>query len=316
MPRIDRMVVGEALVGDGNEVAHIDLLMGPRGSPAELAFALEAGIHCFNVESEPELEALARLAQAAGRGAPVAIRVNPDVDPGTHDKIATGRKEDKFGIPWSRAAAVYAAAGRLAGIRVVGIDIHIGSQITALAPFDAAFARVGELVIVDGEPGHALASPDDGALAFYRDALGLHVEAPEDRPLPPDGVNTRSRKVRVAVDAEVAPSLVVGEYDDDVGPAALRGRDRRLAVALRREMDVVAQVEGWPGQGLELVVVHDVPPRAISSKAWRSLVMPSRRRDLTVPSGISSAVAISSRESPSANRRRTTSRCVAGRFPR
>src|SRR4051812_32784835 len=98
----------------------------------EMAAALEAGILCFNVESEPELEALSEIASAKGRMAPISIRVNPDVDAKTHAKISTGKSENKFGIPISRAREVYALAGRLPGLEVVGVDTHIGSQITDL----------------------------------------------------------------------------------------------------------------------------------------------------------------------------------------
>ena len=124
-------------------------------SGEELALALDAGIHQFNVESEPELAMLSMLAAAKGRRAPVAIRVNPDVDAKTHDKIATGKAENKFGISWQRAPKIYAEANRMPGIEVVGIDVHIGSQLTDLAPFEAAFARVGEMVAqlrADGIP--------------------------------------------------------------------------------------------------------------------------------------------------------------------
>src|SRR4051794_38863171 len=107
---------------------------------AELAAALDAGILCINVESEPELELLSQIAAAQGRTACVSLRVNPDVDARTHAKIATGKSENKFGIPISRARAVYARAARLAGVRVVGVDMHIGSQITDLQPFEDAFA--------------------------------------------------------------------------------------------------------------------------------------------------------------------------------
>jgi len=112
----------------------------------EMRAALEAGIGQFNVESEPELEALAEVAAGMGARAPVAIRVNPDVAAGGHQKISTGTKETKFGVPWSRAEEVYARAHALEGVEVVGVDVHIGSQITDLAPFEAAFKKVAELV--------------------------------------------------------------------------------------------------------------------------------------------------------------------------
>ena len=156
------------------------LFSGVGKMESELAFALEAGIHSFNVESEEELQSLARLAEKAGREAPVSLRVNPDIDPGTHEKIATGRKEDKFGIPWSRAREVYAQARRLPGIRVIGIDIHIGSQITALAPFDAAFAKLGELVSELRADGHDMEHVDLGG------GLGIPYRTDIEPPPLPD----------------------------------------------------------------------------------------------------------------------------------
>jgi diaminopimelate decarboxylase len=115
-------------------------------SAAEINAGLDAGIFCFNVESEPELEAISALAAARGRKAPISLRVNPDVDAKTHAKIATGKAENKFGVPLSRAREVYAHAARLPGIEIAGVDMHIGSQLTDLAPFDAAFALLAELV--------------------------------------------------------------------------------------------------------------------------------------------------------------------------
>src|SRR6202035_2741630 len=97
---------------------------------AELRAALAADILCINVESEPELELLARLASEQGRTARISVRVNPDVDSGTHAKISTGKSENKFGVPLARAREVYARAAKLPGIRVTGVDMHIGSQIT------------------------------------------------------------------------------------------------------------------------------------------------------------------------------------------
>jgi diaminopimelate decarboxylase len=124
----------------------------------EMRLALSAGIYQFNVESEPELEALSEVASAMGAKAPVTIRVNPDVDAKTHAKITTGTAETKFGVPWTRARAVYGHAGRLPGIEVVGVDVHIGSQITDLQPFRAAFARVAGLVAELRRDGHIWAA--------------------------------------------------------------------------------------------------------------------------------------------------------------
>lgn len=128
----------------------------------EMRLALSVGIHQFNVESEPELEALSGVAAAMGAKAPVTIRVNPDIDAKTHAKITTGTAETKFGVPWTRARAVYGHAGRLPGIEVVGVDVHIGSQITDLQPFRAAFARVAGLIGELRRDGHRITRADLG----------------------------------------------------------------------------------------------------------------------------------------------------------
>ncbi|MFO1210007.1 MAG: diaminopimelate decarboxylase [Amaricoccus sp.] len=129
---------------------------------AEMRVALEGGVRQFNVESEPELAALDEVARSLGVVAPVAVRVNPDVDARTHAKIATGKAENKFGVPIGRARAVYAEAARLPGIQVVGIDVHIGSQLTELAPYEAAFAKVAELTRALRADGHDIRRLDLG----------------------------------------------------------------------------------------------------------------------------------------------------------
>ncbi len=106
---------------------------------SELALAVDEGIMCVNVESEAELELLSSIASSKGRAARVSIRVNPDIDAKTHHKIATGKAENKFGIPISRAREIYARAAKLKGLEVTGVDMHIGSQITELDPFGNAF---------------------------------------------------------------------------------------------------------------------------------------------------------------------------------
>jgi diaminopimelate decarboxylase len=138
---------------------------------SEMDFALEAGIYCFNVESEPELEVLNQRAVRAGKQAPVSFRINPDVDAGTHAKISTGKKENKFGISWERAHAVYTRAASLPGVRVTGIDMHIGSQITELKPFENAFRLMRELVEALRAEGHHIDHVDiGGGLGIpYRD---------------------------------------------------------------------------------------------------------------------------------------------------
>ena len=145
---------------------------------AEMGFALESGILCFNVESEPELEALSEVATSKGMRAPVSIRINPDVDAKTHAKISTGKSENKFGIPISRAREVYARAAALKGIEITGVDMHIGSQITDLAPFDNATALLVELARNLMADGHKLHHIDLGG--------GLGVPYREDNEPPPD----------------------------------------------------------------------------------------------------------------------------------
>jgi diaminopimelate decarboxylase len=137
----------------------------------EIAAALDAGILCFNAESESELAALSAIASARGVDAPVSLRVNPDVDARTHAKIATGAAETKFGVPASRAREIYAQAAALPGIRVVGVDMHIGSQITSLEPFDNAFAVLADLVDALRGDGHAIEHVDLGG------GLGVPYEA-------------------------------------------------------------------------------------------------------------------------------------------
>lgn len=141
---------------------------------AELAQALEADILCFNVESEAELAMLSRLAEGRGRRARIALRVNPDVDALTHAKIATGKAENKFGIPIARARDVYREAARLPGLAVTGVDMHIGSQITDLAPFDAAFEILADFIDALAADGHALDHVDLGG------GLGIPYRAGED----------------------------------------------------------------------------------------------------------------------------------------
>ncbi|MFZ5914130.1 MAG: diaminopimelate decarboxylase [Pseudomonadota bacterium] len=154
---------------------------GAGKSREEMSDALQAGILQFNVESEPEMLALNEVAKAAGRTACIAIRVNPDVDAKTHAKIATGKSENKFGIPFARARDAYAMAARLPHLRITGIDVHIGSQLTELAPFRAAFTRIREIVEELRADGHAITRVDLGG------GLGIPYERSNaNPPLPTD----------------------------------------------------------------------------------------------------------------------------------
>jgi diaminopimelate decarboxylase len=143
----------------------------------ELALAVDEGIFCVNVESEAELELLSSIASATGRSARVSIRVNPDIDAKTHHKIATGKAENKFGIPIRRAREIYARAAKLKGLEVAGVDMHIGSQITELDPFGNAFALLAEFVRVLRSDGHTISHVDLGG--------GLGIPYRDDNEAPP-----------------------------------------------------------------------------------------------------------------------------------
>src|SRR5260221_10018687 len=148
------------------------LFSGIGKTEAELRAALDADILCMNVESEPELELLSRLATATGRTARISVRVNPHVDSGSHAKISTGKSENKFGVPLARAPEVYARAAKLPGIRVTGVDMHIGSQITDLVPLEAAFRLLAEFVQTLRADGHAISHVDFGGglgIPYYLD---------------------------------------------------------------------------------------------------------------------------------------------------
>jgi diaminopimelate decarboxylase len=142
----------------------------------EMKRGLELGIKCFNLESEPELERLSEIAASIGKVAPVSVRINPDVSAGGHAKISTGKKENKFGIPFGRAREVYARIAALPGVKAVGIDMHIGSQIEEMTPFDNAYALMAELVRDLRAQGHMIHHVDVGG------GLGIPYHADQDAP--------------------------------------------------------------------------------------------------------------------------------------
>lgn len=144
---------------------------------AEMTYALNADIAQFNVESRAELEQLSEVATKQGKTARISLRVNPDIDAGTHEKISTGKAENKFGIAWDEAEASYAKAATLPGLEIVGIDIHIGSQITELTPFRNAFTKVADLLEKLTDAGHNITTLDLGG------GLGIPY-GPEDAPPP------------------------------------------------------------------------------------------------------------------------------------
>ncbi len=149
-------------------------------SAAEIRMVLEGGIRQFNVESEPEMHLISEIAAGMGIEVPITVRVNPDVDAKTHAKIATGKSENKFGIPIAKARSVYALAASLPGLRVIGIDVHIGSQLTSLDPFETAYRKVADLTEVLRADGHSIERLDLGG------GLGIPYEAGNDAPPLPE----------------------------------------------------------------------------------------------------------------------------------
>lgn len=229
---------------------------------SEMRLAIEGGIRQFNIESEPEMRALSALAASMGAEVSVAIRVNPDVDAKTHEKIATGKAENKFGIPISRAVEVYAEAARLPGLKVVGIDVHIGSQLTDLAPFRAAYAKVAELTGVLRAEGHAIARLDLGG--------GLGIPYRRDNNAPPlpieYGAVIRETVGHLGCEIEIEPGRnIVGNAGVLVSEVIYvkRGEDRDFLIVdaamndlLRPAMygahhDIVPLVEAAPGAAVQ-----------------------------------------------------------------
>ena len=171
----------------------------------EMRIALESGVRQFNVESEPEMAALSEVAVSLGVEVPITVRVNPDVDAKTHAKIATGKSENKFGIPIARAREVYAEAARLPGLKVIGIDVHIGSQLTDLEPFRLAYQKVAELTEVLRADGHEISRLDMGG------GLGIPYERSNAAPpLPTDyGAMIRETVGHLGCEIEIEPGRLV-----------------------------------------------------------------------------------------------------------
>jgi diaminopimelate decarboxylase len=171
----------------------------------EMRLALTGGIRQFNVESEPEMRALSEVATSLGLTAPIAVRVNPDVDAKTHEKIATGKKENKFGIPIARASEVYAEAATLPGLKIVGIDVHIGSQLTELEPFEQAYLKVADLTRRLRSEGHTITRLDLGG------GLGIpYTRSNEAPPLPTDyGALIKRTVGDLGCEVEIEPGRLI-----------------------------------------------------------------------------------------------------------
>jgi diaminopimelate decarboxylase len=163
----------------------------------ELALAVDENILCINVESEPELALLSTIAAGKGRRAHISVRVNPDIDPKTHAKIATGKAENKFGIPISRAREVYAQAATLPGIAVAGVDMHIGSQITDLDPFGSAFTLLADFVRALRADGHTISHIDLGG------GLGIPYRDDDEPPPRPEAYAAVVKQATRALDCRL-----------------------------------------------------------------------------------------------------------------
>ena len=217
----------------------------------EMRLGIEADIRQFNVESEPELERLNEVAISMGRKARITIRVNPDVDAKTHAKIATGKSENKFGIPIARAREVYAMAAKMEGIEVVGVDVHIGSQLTELEPYQHAFEKVAELTHQLREDGHDIRRLDLGG------GLGIpYQRSNEAPPLPFDYGQVIQRTVGgLGCEIEIEPGrLIAGNAGLLVAKTIYRkegeGRDFLILDAAMNDLIRPAMYDAW----------HDIIP--------------------------------------------------------
>ncbi|NDW45219.1 diaminopimelate decarboxylase [Ruegeria sp. PrR005] len=203
---MDVVSMGEYLRAKAAGVPGEKIVFSGVGKTAEeIRVALEGGVRQFNVESEPEMEAINAVALSLGKVAPITIRVNPDVDAKTHAKIATGKSENKFGIPIARASAVYAHAAALPGLEVVGIDVHIGSQLTDLAPFEAAYRKVADLTERLRAEGHDIRRLDLGG------GLGIpYTRSNEAPPLPLDyGALIKRTLGHLGCEIEIEPGRLI-----------------------------------------------------------------------------------------------------------
>ncbi|MEO1494060.1 MAG: diaminopimelate decarboxylase [Pseudomonadota bacterium] len=220
---------------------------------AEMRLALSAGIRQFNVESEPELEALDAIATQMGQRAPITIRVNPDVDAKTHAKISTGKSENKFGIPIAKAREVYARAAKMPGIEIKGVDVHIGSQLTDLTPYQRAFEAVASLTEELRADGHAITRLDLGG------GLGIpYQQSNQAPPLPFDyGALIKRTVGHLGCEIQIEPGrLIAGNAGLLVSSVIYRkegeGRDFLILDAAMNDLIRPAMYDAW----------HDIVPVA------------------------------------------------------
>ncbi|MCY4287958.1 MAG: diaminopimelate decarboxylase [Aestuariivita sp.] len=205
---MDVVSAGEYLRAQAAGVASQKIVFSGVGkTAAEIATALDGGLRQFNVESEPELELISTIAASKGLTVPITIRVNPDVDAKTHAKISTGKAENKFGVPISQSREVYARAAKMPGLKIVGVDVHIGSQLTDLAPFEKAYRKVSELTGVLRSDGHEITRLDLGG------GLGIPYAPSDEAPPHPSEYGKLIKDIfkRLNCEIQVEPGrLIVG----------------------------------------------------------------------------------------------------------
>ncbi|GLT08275.1 diaminopimelate decarboxylase [Sulfitobacter sp. PR48] len=250
----------------------------------EIRTALEGGIRQFNVESEPEMAVLDACARALGKVAPITIRVNPDVDAKTHAKIATGKSENKFGIPIARAREVYRMAAAMPGLEVVGIDVHIGSQLTDLEPYALAYRKVAELTGVLRADGHEIRRLDLGG------GLGIPYERSNaDPPLPSDyGAMVKRTLGHLDCEIEIEPGrLIAGNaglmVSEVIYVKSGEGRDFLILDGAMNDLIRPAMYDAWhdiipvvePAAGVERAPIDVVGPVCESGDTFaRQRMMP------------------------------------------
>ncbi len=258
----------------------------------EMRLTLAGGIRQFNVESEPEMRRLSAVATAMGVVAPITVRVNPDVDAKTHAKIATGKSENKFGIPIARAREVYAMAAALPGLKIIGIDVHIGSQLTELAPFEAAYQKVAELTEVLRADGHEISRLDLGG------GLGIPYTRSNDAPpLPTEYGDLIKRTVgHLGCEVEIEPGrLISGNAGLMVSKVVYvkEGADRQFLILDGAMNDLIrpAMYDAWhdivpviePAPGAEQVAFDIVGPVCESGDTFaKGRLMPQLGEDALV----------------------------------
>jgi diaminopimelate decarboxylase len=287
---MDVVSVGEYLRAKAVGVPGDKIVFSGIGKTAdEIRVALQGGIRQFNVESEPEMIVLSAVAVELGVKAPITIRVNPDVDAKTHAKIATGKSENKFGIPIARARDVYRMAADLPGLEVIGIDVHIGSQLTDLAPFEQAYLKVAELTEVLRADGHMIKRLDLGG------GLGIPYEKTNTAPpLPTDyGAMVKRTLGHLGCEIEIEPGrLIAGNAGLMVSKVIYvkSGEDREFLILdgamndlIRPAMyeayhDIVPVIE--PAPGMEQVPYDIVGPVCESGDTFaKGRMMPQLKAD-------------------------------------